>query len=198
MQIHNCEQGTPEWFAVRCGVPTASNFDKIITTKGEPSKQAEKYMFRLAGEKVSGQMEEGYTNLAMQRGVELEAEARSYYEVITGQTVEKVGFCLADDGYGCSPDGLVGDDGLIEIKCPQIATQVDYLLKGSLPTEYFQQVQGQLLVTGRKWVDFISYYPMLKPLIVRVNREEDFINKLEIALKHFVKDLKETVKKIDF
>ena len=197
MKIIQCEQQTPEWFQARCGVPSTSNFDKIVTTKGEPSKQAEKYMFRLAGERITGSQEETYQNQAMQRGCELEAEARSFYELMTGETVEQVGFCLTDDSRaGCSPDGIVGEDGLIEIKCPMMATHVGYLLDNKLPTDYFQQTQGQLFVTGRKWLDFISYYPAMKPLVIRVERDEEFIKKLEVELKVFCEKLEETVNKI--
>lgn len=196
MKIINCEQGSQEWFQSRAGVPSASNFDMIVTSKGEPSKQAQKYMYRLAGERITGMPEETYQNAAMARGVEMEAEARAYYELTTGQTVEQVGFCVHDNGFGCSPDGLVGEDGLIEIKCPSIAVHVGYLLDNKVPTDYFQQTQGQLLVTGRKWLDFVSYYPCMKPLVVRVDRDEVFISKLESELKKFVKQLEEVVERI--
>lgn len=195
MQVHNCEQNTPEWFAVRLGVPSASNFDKIITLKGDPSKQSEKYLFKLAGEKVSGKQEDGYQNASMLRGIEIESEAKQMYELVKGVMVESVGFCTLD-GFGCSPDGLVGDEGLIEIKCPTIAVHVEYLLDGRLPSEYFQQVQGQLLVTGRKWTDFISYYPGLKPLIVRVYPDEKFHKALKAELGTFCSKLNEVIGRI--
>ena len=196
MKIITAEQQTPEWYKARAGIPSASNFDMIVTSKGEPSKQAQKYMYRLAGERITGIPEETYQNAAMARGVELEAEARSYYELTTGQTVEQVGFFVHDDGFGCSPDGLVGEDGLIEIKCPSMAVHVGYLLDNKVPTDYFQQTQGQLLVTGRKWLDFISYYPLMKPLVVRIERDEVFLRKLKVELKMFVKQLEEVVNKI--
>lgn len=196
MKIIQVKQGSPEWHACRAGVPSASNFDMIVTSKGEPSKQAQKYMYRLAGECITGTPEETYQNAAMQRGVELEAEARMFYEMTNDCKIEQVGFCLADGGWGCSPDGLVNGDGLIEIKCPSMAVHVGYLLDGKIPTDYFQQTQGQLLVTGRKWLDFISYYPAMKPLIVRVERDEEFIIKLEVELKKFIKELEEIVNKI--
>lgn len=197
MKIIQVTQQTPEWYQVRCGIVSASNFDKVVTTKGEPSKQAEKYMFKLAGERITGTQEEMFQNAAMVRGCELEAEARSFYELTNDAKVEQVGFCLTDDGkVGCSPDGLVGEDGLIEIKCPSMAVHVGYLLDGKLPTDYFQQTQGQLFVTGRKWLDFISYYPAMRPLIVRVERDNSFINKLEAELKVFCERLEEIVNKI--
>jgi len=196
MKIINCEQRSPEWFQCRCGVPSASSFDQIVTMKGEPSKQREKYMFRLAGERITGLQEETYQNAAMLRGVEMEAEARMFYELITGNIVEQVGFCISDSGAGCSPDGMVGDDGLIEIKCPIMSTHVGYLLDNKLPSDYFQQTQGQLFVTGRKWVDFVSYYPAMKPLIVRVERDEVFITKFGVELEKFIVELEQIVNKI--
>jgi len=153
MKILELEQRTPEWYQARKGIPTASSFDKIITSKGEPSKQRTKYLYELAGERLGGIVDETYQNFAMLRGVEMEAEAKSLYEII-GQPVQEVGFCLSDCGrFGCSPDGLVGDSGGVEIKCPLIATHVEYLIKNKeeMPVEYFQQVQGCLFVTGREW-----------------------------------------------
>ena len=198
MKTYNFEQLSEEWYAIRRGIPTASNFDKIITSKGEPSKQRTKYMYRLAGEAVSGIQEETYQNAAMIRGIELEEEARDLYEVLNDTEVEQVGFCLEDAivKAGASPDGIINDFGMLEIKCPLITTHVDYLLKGKLPTEYFQQVQGQLYITGSDWCDFMSYFPGLKPLIIRVGREEDFINKLEDALVVFCKELNKIIIKI--
>lgn len=195
MKIYDFEQRSEEWFAIRCGKPTASSFDKIVTAKGEPSKQSQKYLYKTAGEHIAGIAEETYQSAAMLRGIELEEEARNLYEMITGREITQVGFCV-EDGCGCSPDGLVGDDGMIEIKCPIISTHVGYLLDNKLPTDYIQQVQGQLLVTGRKWCDFVSHYPGLKPLIIRVERDEKFIGLLSIELKLFTDNLKEIVNKI--
>lgn len=192
------EQLSPEWFEARCGVPAASCFDKIVTTKGEPSKQSKAYMYQLAGESLIGIKTETYQNAAMQRGIEMEPEARNLYELMHDVEVQKVGICYPDEEkkYSCSPDGLVGDDGLLEIKCPLIHTHIEYLLNGKLPTAYIQQVQGQLLVTGRDWVDFVSYYPGIKPLMVRVERDEGFLVKLSDALSDFVNDLNVTIEKL--
>jgi putative phage-type endonuclease len=194
--IHNCAQGTQEWFDVRLGLPSASCFDRIVTMKGEPSKQSEKYLFKLAGEKVSGKAEESYQNDAMKRGVEMEDQARQMYQIMQDAIVEQVGFCVSEGGWGCSPDGLVGEDGMIEIKCPSIAVHVEYLLNGKLPSDYFQQTQGQLLVTGRKWVDFVSFYPGLKPLIVRVTPDVEFHQKLKAELEKFVIRLNDVINSI--
>jgi putative phage-type endonuclease len=198
MKIINCVQGTEEWFKARCGVPSASNFEKIITTKGERSKQREKYLYQLAGETIVGKSEEAYTNGAMQRGQLLEAEAREAYELITGNTVVQLGFCVSEGEHicGASPDGLVAEDGALEIKCPSLAVHVSYLLSGGLPSDYFQQVQGQLFVTGRKWSDFVSYYPGIKPLIVRVYPDKEFVEALRTEIEAFCSDLKKIVEKI--
>ncbi len=198
MKIIECQQNTPEWFSARCGMPTASNFDKIITTEGKPSKQREKYLHQLAGERIIGKAEETYQNGAMLRGQEMEDEAREAYQFMSGNEVSQVGLCVMEGKtiYAASPDGLVGNDGLVEIKCPIISTQVNYLLKNVLPTEYFQQVQGQLLVTGRKWIDFLSYYPGLKPLLIRVKPDEKFLKALRVELELFCEELDEVVKKI--
>lgn len=195
MKIIDCIQGTPEWFAAKCGVPSASNFDKLLTTIGKPSKQRTKYLYRLAGETITGIAEESYQNAAMLRGSEMEAEARQLYQLISGKEVKEVGFCLSN-GYGASPDGLVGEKGLLEIKCPTMAVHIGYLIDGFMPVEYFQQVQGQLLVTGREWVDFMSYSPGLNPLIIRVTRDETFLKALRIELEIFCSELKDLVKKL--
>ena len=195
MKVIDCLQYSPEWYAARCGIPTASSFDMILCADGKVSKQRTKYLYRLAGESITGIAEETYQNATMQRGKEMEAEARQLYSLITGEEVQQVGFCLAD-GYGASPDGLVGEKGLLEIKCPNIATHVGYLLENVLPTDYFQQTQGQLLVTGREWCDFLSYYPGLRPLIIRVTRDEIFIKALKAELKKFCAELAEVRERI--
>lgn len=197
MIIFDTTQGSPEWIACRCGVPSASNFDKIITTNGALSKQRTKYLYRLAGEKITGACEETYQNAAMQRGIELEEEARQAYELITRSSVEQVGFIYHDERQdrGCSPDGLV-DDGGLEIKCPSIAVHVEYLLGGKLPTDYFQQVQGSMYITGREWWDFMSYYPGMKSLIVRVARDNAFCKHLGAELDIFCAELRQIVEQI--
>jgi putative phage-type endonuclease len=198
MIIEPVIQGSEEWKKERAGIPTASSFDCIITTKGEQSKQRQKYMYRLAAERITGVKEETYQNGVMQRGIQMEEEARRMYELITGNTVEQVGVCYPDEKklYGCSPDGLVGKDGALEIKCPTSAVHVEYLLAGELPNGYYQQVMGQLLVTGRKWVDFFSFYPGLRPLLIRVKPEKSFLEALAKELEVFCKELDEVTEKI--
>lgn len=194
-KIIEAEQRSLEWFEARKGVPSASDFDKIVTSTGTQSKQRTKYMYQLAGEKLGAIVEDGYQNAAMLRGIELESEARSLYEIARG-SVSEVGFCIHNNGFGASPDGLVGEDGLVEIKCPTLSTHIEYLIKGELPIEYLQQIQGQMLVTDRNWNDFVSYYPGLKPFIVRVNRDDKFISLLKLELDIFIKELNELVNKL--
>jgi len=192
------EQGTPEWLELRTGLPTASCFDKVVTSKGEPSKQAKKYLYQLCGEKLLGTPMETFQNDTMSRGQEVEAKAREAYEFITDSKVQQVGFCFRDERrlYGCSPDGLLGDDGGLEIKCPTLPVHVECLDGGKLPTKYVQQVQGSLLVTGREWWDFLSYFPGLPPLLVRVERDEAFLSALKGELEGFCGRLDEMVGRI--
>lgn len=197
MIICESEQGTAEWLQERCGLPTSSNFDKIVTSKGDRSASRLKYIYQLVGERISGQPVPMYNNYAMQRGTELEPEARAYYELLSDNVVQEVGFCMEDGGrWGGSPDGLIGDDGGLEIKCPEIHTHVGYLLANKLPTTYYQQVQGNLFVTGRKWWDFISYYPGIKPLIVRVLPDTVFHEILHEELVLISKEIELTTQKL--
>lgn len=195
MKILDFPQGSPEWHAIRCGIPTASNFDNIITSKGLPSKQREKFLYKLAGERITKIADIGFKSPTMELGSVLEAEARQVYEFATDSLVDTVGFCL-EGMWGCSPDGMVGKDGLIEIKCPLMSTHVSYLLKNRVPPDYIPQIQGQLFVTGRQWCDFMSYYPGLRPLIIRVNRDEPFIKLLEKELISFCDELEKVVEVI--
>lgn len=182
-------QGSPEWFAAKAGKPGASSFDKIITTKGEPSKSRTDYLYQLAGEAIIGRQEEGYTNFAMQQGIEREAESRALFEMLYGVQVKQVGMIYRDDkACLCSPDGLLEDAGL-EMKNPLLKTHVKYLLAGTLPTDYFQQVQGSLYISGFKHWYFMSHYPALPPFILKVERDEKFISALAIEIDKFVYEL---------
>jgi len=182
----DCEQYSEEWFAARVGIPSASSFDKIVTAKGEPSKQSKDYLYGLAGERLTGIKTETYSNANMQRGLMLEAEARDLFQMVTGIDIHEVGLCYPDDEkrYSCSPDGINSVEGL-EIKSPLIHTHVSYLLADKLPTKYTQQVQGSMLVTGFDRWNFVSYYPGLPPLMIVVERDEAFIANLEAALEAF-------------
>jgi hypothetical protein len=174
------------------GKPTSSNFDKIITpARGEPSRSAPGYRHELLAEWLTGQPSEGHQNGWMERGSELEAEARAWY-AWTHEEVEEVGFVWLDDEkmVGCSPDGLIGVDGGMEIKVPAPKTHVSYLLANKLPTDYIPQVQGSLWITGRQWWDFVSYCPGIDPLVIRVQRDEPYIGKLAKLVGAFVETMK--------
>jgi hypothetical protein len=175
MKIHDCRQGSPEWWSFRAGVPTASNFEKIVTPKKMTlSAQGAGYIRELIEERIVGaEWIDRPTTRPMQHGIDLEPEARAFYEVMTDADVDRVGFITTDDGrFGCSPDALVGEDGGLELKCPQVRTHIGYLLEGGLPAEYRLQVHGSLWVTGRSWWDFVSYSMGLPPLVVRVERDQ--------------------------
>ena len=199
MITENMPQLSPEWFAARCGIPSASNFGKILTPTGKLSTQAKKYAYQLAGEAVVGIKEEGYSNAAMERGVIMEEEARQYYEFAHDAEVEQVGICYRNERkpYSCSPDGIMPElkRGL-EIKCPLMATQVEYLLGGKLPNIYIPQVQGSMLVTQYESWAFCSYHPGMPVLDIVVERDEAYIEKLQKALYDFTQELKSIVEKI--
>lgn len=187
MKIHNVAQGTPEWKALRTGIPTASEFDKIITPTGKLSGQADAFAARLVAEIVLGRsMEADLSNVeAIARGNELEPMAALAYEFEFGVTTEKVGFITNDEGtVGISPDRLVGNDGLVEIKCPFAPTHVLYMTKG-FDKKYYPQVQGQLLYSEREWNDRVSYSDELPLYRERTYRDEPFIKTLKQALSDF-------------
>ncbi len=189
------EQGSDEWLAARLGRPSASMFSKLITTKGKSSTQAGGYINKLAGERLSGESEAFYTNEHMVRGTELEPEAREVYEFITGNDVLEVGFIVDPNfEYGCSPDGLIGTDGGIEIKCPAATTMMKYYQDNEeLVKAYYQQIQGCMWVTKRDWWDAFAYHPKMKHVLVRVPRDDAFIAKLAVEVEAAVIEIKNQV-----
>lgn len=200
MIVHEAEQGSPEWFKARAGIPTASCFDKIITGKTlKLSSSAKQYAAFLLAERLLERPLDKFEVKPywMGRGQELEAEAASTYEFIMGVKTEKAGFITLDDGSaGCSVDRFVGDDGILEIKCPAPWTHAENLMDDTPDPDYHQQRQGQLWITGRKWVDFMSFHPELPPAIHRVERDEEFIAKLSEVMNEFNKMLTTAINKI--
>jgi len=197
MIIIDCEQGTPEWFAARLGKPSASRFAEIYTSTGKESKSREKYLYELAGEVISGQMDVGYKNGYMQRGNDMEDEARSTFEFIEGVEISKVGFCLDDGGrWGCSPDGLILPEGGLELKCKNLALHVECIKKDAVPAQHMVQIQGGMWVTGAKYWYFMSYFPGVKAFIKLVPRNDSFIKQLEIAVRQFCVDLDKVVEEV--
>lgn len=161
MKIHNCQQGTEEWLACRLGKLTASVAQTIATA----GKGLETLCLEKTAEILTGKMEETFKSDAMIRGNELEAEARAIYELETGKTVNQIGFYEDNEFVGVSPDGLVGEDGLVEIKCFGAKHYTEYLLNGKIDPKYYAQMQMQMLVTNRQWCDYVVYNPDFKNCI---------------------------------
>ena len=197
--IDDIKQGTPEWLAEKLGKPSASNIDKIITNDGKLSKQREGYLYELAGEVITGRQENSFKSAAMEQGTERENESRNFFEFISGATIKQVGVIYKDERklFLCSPDGILEDkkEGL-ELKNPLAKTQIKYLLDGKLPSEYYGQIQMSLYVTGYDYWNFVSYVPGMKPLILRVTRDEKFIKALKVELEIFTQELNKLVEKI--
>lgn len=188
MIVHDVEQNSEAWYRLRLGIPTSSEFHRIITPKTMAiSKQAAGYMYRLLGEWVTGEQLPNYESEWMERGHDLEDRAVLAYEMLTGAETKRAGFITSDDGLmGCSPDRLIGDDGDLELKCPLIQTQIEYALAGTVSEDYRVQLQGRLMITGRKYVDIFPFHPLLSIPPTRVVRDEKFIGELQAVLKSFI------------
>ncbi len=197
-------QGSDEWKAMRLGKVTASRVSDVIAkTKSGPAASRANYAAQLIAERLTGTPAESYTNAAMQHGTETEPEARSAYEFYQGVTVQEIAFVAHPkiDQAGCSPDGLVGDDGLVEIKAPNTSTHLETLLGQSVPGKYITQIQFQLACTGRKWCDFVSFDPRMpenmRLFIKRVDRDDAKIKELEMEIASFLLELAVTLSKLN-
>jgi hypothetical protein len=181
------EQGSVEWVRARIGIATASRFDQIITAvKMEFSKSSEKYALQLIAEQILGAPMDGASSGFMMRGSTMEQDAVAAYELQHDADTEPGGFVLRNDRrVGCSPDRFVGDDGLLEIKCPAAETHLAYLLDAQ-GIGYKAQVQGQLWVCEREWIDTLSYHPVMPSALVRQGRDEKFITALDAAVSRFL------------
>lgn len=197
LQIFDCEQGTPEWFACRMGIPTASEFDSVMAKGrgGSESKTRRTYMFKLAGELITGEPACSFTNEHMERGKAMEDEARSLYCMLQDAETSLIGFMRRGDA-GCSPDSLIGETGMLEIKTKLPHLQIDVLESGEVPSEHRAQCQGQLWISGREWVDFVSYWPALPPFIQRIYRDEKYIEHLAAAVDQFNEELQSLVERV--
>ncbi|BAQ84184.1 putative phage-type endonuclease (TIGR03033) [uncultured Mediterranean phage uvMED] len=173
-------QGTDEWLIERLGKPSASMFSKLITSTGKPSTSSDAYINQLIAERYTGQSTPVHVTEWMVHGNDFEPIARANYEFITDEKVSEYGFIFDDSReFGCSPDGLVGKDGGLEIKCPAPTTQIAYFRNQEIGVKkYYAQIQGCMMVTNKKWWDFFSFHPNLPHVLVRVNRDEQFIEKL--------------------
>jgi len=195
------EQRTEEWFKQRLGKVTASAIANVIAkTKTGPSASRENYSTQLTLERLTGQQAEFYTNAAMEWGTATEPQARQRYEIYRDVFVDEVGFIIHPtiEMSGASPDGFVGEDGLVEIKCPESKTQMETLLNQKVPTKYMPQMQWQLACTGRKWCDFVSFDPRmpenLQIFVQRVERNDLYIKMLEEEVTLFLAEIEEKVK----
>ena len=187
------EQGSEAWFAERCGRITATRIKAMMS--GESTKGYQDLIADLAGEIITGEVEETYSNAVMERGTELEPFARKEYEQIFDVKVRETGFILSEkytEWLGVSPDGLT--DGGLEIKCPLRKTHLSYIEKNALPNEYKWQVQGSLFVSGLPYWDFMSYYPNMKPFILRVYPDEKMFTDMETRLISTIQKVKEKIK----
>lgn len=190
-------QGSEEWFEARLGKVTASKIAAVMASgrDGKPSATRANYEAQIVVELLTGRAAESFQNDAMRHGTETEAQARASYTFETGRDVQEVGFvphpriAMA----GASPDGLVGDEGLVEIKCPNTATHIATLLSRKTPTEYMKQMQFQMACTGRAWCDFVSFDPRLpddlQMIAIRVPRDEAMIEEIEAAIIVFLADV---------
>ena len=193
MIVEPFEQRTEEWLAAHLGIPTASQFKRILTpATAKPSDQSKVYMLELLAEWLSGKHEDHYQGYWMERGIEIEPKARQYYELQRDTEVQQVGFIYRDEDRltGCSPDGLV-DGGGYEVKCPKASTHMRSLIEQRLPLEYVPQVQGSLWITGLEFWDWHSFHPDMPSVIIRVRRDESWIHKLEAAMDTFVGEMLE-------
>jgi len=197
------EQGTDAWKALRLGKVTASRVADVLS-KGKSGESASRKNYRteLVVQRLTGQPGESFTNAAMEWGTATEPMARVAYEVEKQQFVEQVAFVdhPSIEWFGCSPDGLVNDDGLIEIKCPNSTTHIEYLTDQKPPARYIPQMQCQMAVTGRQWCDFVSFDPRLPDdlqlFVVRLERDQEYIEAMEAEVKKFLSEVDEMFTKL--
>ena len=193
--VDNIEQGSKEWHDLRLGVVTASGFSSIITpARCLPSQSAQPYMRRKLREWLTREEASTFSSEWTRRGTEMEDEARRWYQreiYASPDCVKKVGFVYLDDRklVGCSPDALVGSFGGLEIKCPALHTQQEYLRANAVPSKYIAQIQGSMWATDRDWWDFLSYHPDTEKLLISVSRDDEYIAKLSSAVNAFVDEM---------
>jgi hypothetical protein len=197
IEIINCEQGSDEWRKARAGIVTASEFSTVLASGrgGAESKTRKTYMMKLAGEILTGEPMESYSNGYMDRGHALEDEARQTYAFLTDADPQQLGF-IKRGRAGYSPDSLIGETGLVEIKTKAPHLMIEVLLADKFPSDHVAQCQGGLWVTGREWIDIVCYYPKMPVFIKRAYRDEVYIKHLSEAVGDFTEDLDILVAKI--
>jgi putative phage-type endonuclease len=198
------KQRSDEWFAARLGKVTASKINDVMATlkSGKEAAGRKDYRAQLVVERLTGQPVETYVNGAMAWGTEHEPDARDSYEFVAGNSVAEIGFVDHPTlpMSGASPDGLIGEDGLIEIKCPNTATHLGYLLNGKAPAKHIKQMQWQMECTGRKWCDFVSYDPRMpidmQLFVVRVERDEELTKDIVAAVESLLAEVEEVINQL--
>jgi hypothetical protein len=200
IEIFDIAQGSDAWRTLRLGMPTASRFADILAQGKGLTRR--KYLYELAGEIMTGETNETFNSMHMERGKLMEAEARDCYAATTGTELRRVGFVRntsvglgikVSTGVGCSPDSLIGDDGALEIKTKMPHLLIETIERDEFPSEHKAQCMGVLWVTGRQWIDISCYWPKMPLFIKRAERDEDYINKLASSVSQFSKDLDELV-----
>ncbi len=196
MQVFHCAQGSPEWFAARAGIPTASQFATVMASGrgGGDSKTRRTYMLKLAGEILTGEPMDNFSNVHTERGHEMEPDARNFYAFLHDVEPELIGF-IRNGSVGASPDSLIGDAGMLEIKTKLPHLLLDLLLRDEFPSEHMAQCQGQLWIAEREWVDLVCYWPNMPKFVKRVHRDEEYISKLVSAVDQFNAELAEIVER---
>ena len=197
IEIFDFDQGSPEWYAARMGIPTASEYSTVMASGkgGGESKTRATYMRKLAGEILTGEPMESYSNSNMDRGKVMEPEARELYGFVHDCELRQVGF-VRNGNTGCSPDSLIGEDGALEIKTAFPHILIDILDRGKFPAEHVAQCQGVLWVSGREWIDLVVYWPKLPLFVKRAYRDESYIGGLASAVGTFNVELAALVTKI--
>lgn len=190
MRLHDVEQGSEAWHRARAGIPTASEFATVLATKGKgkdgESVTRRRYLYKLAGERLTGDPAENYTNQFMDRGHAMESQAREDYAFIHDVEPQLIGFVTTDDGSaGCSPDSFIGESGMLEIKTASPHILLDHMLRGEFPAEHKAQCQGGLWVCEREWIDLCIYWPKMRPFVKRAYRDEAYIADLAKAVAAF-------------
>lgn len=197
IQIHNCEQGSDDWFACRLGLPTASMFATVMAKgrDGGASVTRKDYLYKLAGEVLTGEPMDSFSNGHMERGQAMEGAARDMYAFLRDAEPELVGF-ISNHGAGASPDSLIADDGLLEIKTKLPNRHIEALLRDGIPPEHKAQCQGQLWIAEREWLDLAIYWPKLPLIVRRVTRDEPYIREMAAAVASFNAELADVVGRV--
>lgn len=195
--IFDCEQGSEAWYACRSGIPTASEFATVMASgkDGGDSKTRRTYMLKLAGELITGEVADSYSNGHMERGKAMEDEARDLYEFTYNVDLQRVGF-IRNGMKGCSPDSLIGNDGMVEIKTKLPHLLAETILRDKFPAEHVAQCQGGLWVAEREWIDISVYWPKMPQFVKRAYRDEAYIKELSAAVDKFNDELHEVVAKL--